>query len=188
MGERPLAVHRLHSGGVGQDPPRSAELPGRSPRRSGEGETRAFKCSPSMSVAVRCTHSHMSLCKSHTAVRVSLYKSHTTVRVCIYICMCIYTTFRQPKPAPLHRSRSRRRLVRHRQHLFAYMHMTSPSVHASVHAHIGSIGRPFMHLSVHTSDHLPSCGALCITHTHRGRSWQSRTSRAGCGGARGTFG
>ena len=150
VGVAPLAVHRLDTGGVGKDTPGPAELPGRPPRRSGEGETRAFKCSPSMSVAARCTRSHMSLCKSHTTIRVSLCKSHTTVRVCIYICMCIYTTFRQPKPAPLHSSRSRRRLVRHRQHLFAYMHMTLPSVHASVHAHIGSIGRPFMHLPVHT--------------------------------------
>ena len=150
VGVGPLAVHRLDLGGVGKDPPRAAELPGRPPRRSSEGETHAFKCSPSLSVAVRCTHSHMSLCKSHTTVRVYLCKSHTTVRVCIYICMCIYTTFRQPKPAPLHSSSSRRRLVRHRQHLFAYMHMTLPSVHASVHAHIGSIGSPFMHLPVHT--------------------------------------
>ena len=93
----------------------------------------------------------------------------------------VYTTFRRPKPAPLRRSRSRRMLVLHRQQLFAYMHMTSPSVHASVHAHIGSIGRPFMHLSVHTSDHLPSCCALCITHTHTeaGRGGKDRGGRGG---------
>ena len=78
--------------------------------RSGEGETRAFKCSPSLSVAVRCTHSHMSLCKSHTTVRVSLCKSHTTVRVCIYICMYVYKSFRQSETAPVHHRRSRRSL------------------------------------------------------------------------------
>ena len=110
VGVAPLAVHRLDTGGVGKDTPGPAELPGRPPRRSGEGETRAFKCSPSMSVAARCTRSHMSLCKSHTTIRVSLCKSHTTVRVCIYICMYVYKSFRQSETAPVHHRRSRRSL------------------------------------------------------------------------------
>ena len=147
MDQGPLAVHGLDTGGVGEDPPNSAELPSRPHCRSSEGETHACKCSPSQSVAFRCTHPHMSSCKSRTPVRVSSCKSHTTVRVYIYVCMYIY----------IHNIRIIRCIGRQRRHRGTAatvgtssgatgtssgspcMHMTSPSVRASVHTHIGSL-------------------------------------------------